>query len=297
MRKLRSRIGVWIPAMMMALPALAYAGEPIDRTVAASAEGVVRVENISGTISVTGWDKDEVHVGGELGRDVEELIIEKDGGEVEIIVELPDNSRNIEDTHLEIRIPEGSKLLLIESVSANVGVGGVRGAVEIETVSGKVVVEADAAACGVETVSGSVDVTGDIAEVEVETVSGRIELREVEGAVEAETVSGAIVIDGGVIESLECAAVSGSMKFDANLTKDGSYEFENVSGSIRLVLSEDDSVTIDVETFSGGIDSEVGGKVRREKYGPGASLSTTLGDGDAEISVTTFSGSVSIEAR
>ena len=57
------------------------------------------------------------------------------------------------------------------------------------------------------------------------------------------------------------------------------------------------SATIDVETFSGSIRSEFDGRSHRERYGPGASLSVIRGDGDADISVSTFSGSVTLEKR
>ena len=52
-----------------------------------------------------------------------------------------------------------------------------------------------------------------------------------------------------------------------------------------------------VETFSGSIKSEFGSAARSDEYGPGMELDTTVGDGDAQVRIESFSGTVKIRAQ
>ena len=58
--------------------------EEVDNRLDAASDGVVSISNVAGTIEVIGWSRNEVEVTGTLGRDVEELIFERDGDEIEI---------------------------------------------------------------------------------------------------------------------------------------------------------------------------------------------------------------------
>ncbi len=49
------------------------AGETVERSGDASANGVVYIENMVGSIEVIGWGKKQVKLEGTLGKDVEEL--------------------------------------------------------------------------------------------------------------------------------------------------------------------------------------------------------------------------------
>ena len=54
----------------------------VNRTIDADANGHVEVSNISGEITIEGWNQSKVEVTGTIGRDVKELIVERDGDEV-----------------------------------------------------------------------------------------------------------------------------------------------------------------------------------------------------------------------
>ena len=73
-------------AFLFAAPLMA---EEVDRTLDAASDGAVDVSNIAGSISVDGWNRNEVHVRGTLGRNVEELIFERDGDRITIKVKVP----------------------------------------------------------------------------------------------------------------------------------------------------------------------------------------------------------------
>lgn len=281
-------------AIFAAAPAL---GRPIDETATAAADGTVRVSNVSGSVKVVGVQGTKVHVTGTAGEKVEDVTVEASGGNVRIEVVLPKNMRGGGgDADLVIEVPKTAEVE-VETVSASIEVDGVQGALEVESVSGNVDVQGPCAAIEAATVSGAIDVVGRVERIEAESVSGAITLEDVAGHIEAQTTSGTIEIDGGEVAKVECTSVSGDIRFEGRPAKEAELVLENFSGSVDVVLGADPDASIEIETFSGAIDSEFGGKVERPQFGPGASLAETLGDGSAQISISTFSGSVELKEK
>ncbi|MBQ60632.1 MAG: hypothetical protein CMQ19_01010 [Gammaproteobacteria bacterium] len=54
----------------------AFAGDDVDKTLAVPSNGLVKIVNTRGEIEIIGWDKDEIHVAGELDDLAEELVFE-----------------------------------------------------------------------------------------------------------------------------------------------------------------------------------------------------------------------------
>src|SRR6056300_662912 len=99
------RLTVILLGTLIALPVVA---EEVDRTVDAAAD--VHVSNIAGEVTISGWSRNEVEVTGELGRDVEELIVERDGDKVTIKVKVPKRGGRGIESNLNIQLPEGSSI-------------------------------------------------------------------------------------------------------------------------------------------------------------------------------------------
>jgi len=285
----------FVTAVSCGLSATSRAGEPIHEEVAAKADGIVSIENLAGSVVITGWDENKVLVEGTLGDGADKVKVEKDGDEVTVEVVLPRRARNVDDTDLVIRVPRKSSLD-IETVSARVEVEGVDGMLDVETVSGAVDLGGVDIA-EVESVSGRIAVEKSTRSVEAESVSGEIVMRQLAGRLSASTTSGAIDVDESKLEVVECETVSGSIEFTGDPRREGTYRFESFSGAVILNLPKDLGAEVEVETFSGSISTDFGGDVRKERYGPGAKLHEQYGDGGAEITVSTFSGSVDLERR
>ena len=136
----RSILG-WTLAGFLLLALAAAAQTEVERRIEAAPGGTVTIENISGSVAVSGWDGTEVEVTGTLGRDVEELLVERDGNTVEIVVEVARGRGHKQSSaHLEVRVPRGSDVE-VETVSADITVSGVDGELSLEAVSGNVTVE------------------------------------------------------------------------------------------------------------------------------------------------------------
>jgi hypothetical protein len=291
------------PAVMvlglLAAPLAATGGQAVDETRPAPADGVVEIENLEGMVTVEGWDKKEVSVTGRLGDGPDRLEVEQDGKRTRVRVVWPRNHRgNVgEDTELLVRVPAKSRVEG-DGVSSGYRVSGLSGDVELETVSGEIHVTGATGRVRVESVSGEIRVEGTSSDVTAEAVSGHIWLKGVQGVVEAGTVSGDIFVAAGDVTRAKSSSVSGDIEVEGNLGGTGTYEFESHSGDVTLRLAPGISAEFEVSTFSGGIESDFGSKSRRtSEYGPGSELSFTVGDGEARIRVTSFSGNVRLIKR
>lgn len=287
------KLTVFVLGFLFAAPA---AAEEVDRTLDAAADGSVYISNISGTVVVEGWRRNEVRVTGQLGKNVEELIFERSGDKVTIKVKVPKKGGRGIESDLTISIPAGSSLD-VGTVSADIEVSGVLGDQKLEAVSGDIqtdTVEADVRAG---TVSGDVEITGQgkDAETRGNTVSGDVVFYKVAGNVAGESVSGDVTIDNGSFDRASFNTVNGDIEFTAELRADGKLTAETVNGDVELDFEGEISGRFDIDTFNGDIDNCFGPKAKRtSKYAPGQELSFQEGNGDARITVSTMNGDISI---
>ena len=135
---------------------IVWASQQVDETRDADADARINVEIISGSIRVTGWDRNQVQVTGTIGDDVEALEVSGSGRTISIELDVPDSwgrRRREVDAQLEISLPAGARLT-VETVSADITVTEVSGAVELGSVSGSVELSGSPSRADVETVSG-----------------------------------------------------------------------------------------------------------------------------------------------
>lgn len=244
---------------------------------AASPAGKVNIQNVSGSVEVIGWDRDEVMVEGRLEEHVRGIEFEVRGDRTEIEVVVEKGRRRGRSAYLTIHVPSGSSVE-VEAVSAPISISDVLGdTIDVEVVSGKIRVE---------------NCRGD---VDAETVSGSIVISGEPTSVNAEAVSGSIDVVAGALTRCELSSVSGSVDFKGSLGDHGRLEVEVVSGSVDLKFTDEVFGRYDISTFSGGIRCDFGPEpTRTSKYSPGRQLHFSHGDGNARVSVETFSGSVRI---
>jgi len=254
----------WIAGMALLLltGGFAVAGQSVNKSVDVGSKANVSIENLAGSVRVTGGSGSTVEVSGTIGDDVEELRVEKHGNRVEIVVEIPEGDRDRDldvESDLEIHVPYDSELD-VETVSASIEVSGVRGGLDLESIS------------------GSVDIDGQLGALDVSTVSGDIRV-----------AAGSSLAEG------DFESVSGSIECAADLGDSGDFSFETVSGDITLSAAGGFSAEWDVQTFSGDIDNDLGPQAERtSKYAPGKELNFTTGGGSASVSVESLSGHVRI---
>lgn len=323
---------IMVPAVLAAtLAAAGSAGaqERVDQRRSTGSTGVVEIHNVAGSVRVVGWNRNEVHVTGELGRGTERLDLVPEGDRLVVRVVLPRRSSS-RGSDIEVRVP-ARKTVRINTVSADIEARDLAGNVEARAVSGDVVTRGrlrevfvqsrsgDAAFDGqaervhaesvsgdvsvggtvrdaveASSVSGDVSVTAATGEVRVNSVSGLVEVASMRGRAEVSTVSGDLRLSGRQLEG-SFQTVSGNVFVSGDLARDGTTTIESHSGTVEVRLAPPLSVTGDVTTFSGGITNDIPGaritrSARREQR-------FTVGRGEARLSIRTFSGDVKLGGR
>ena len=279
-----------------AMLVLTVRAEDINESIDAAANGEVEIVNISGSIEISGWSKNSVQVTGDLGRNVEELIVERNGDKVLIKVKVPRNSHNNIATDLIVSVPFASSID-VSAVSADIDVDGVGGEQSLHTVSGDVTTEADGSDVSAASVSGDVEVSGTSKDTEIiaTTVSGDVTLTDVGGTVTAEVVSGDIEIDGGSFDRVSTISVNGEITFVGELRSDGKLTVETINGDVDIQFDGKVSAKFDIDTFNGDINNCFGPEAERtSKYAPGWELSFTEGDGDGRVIMSSLNGDMDI---
>jgi DUF4097 and DUF4098 domain-containing protein YvlB len=266
--------------------------DSIDQRLDAAPDGVVSISNISGSVKVTGWSRNEVEVSGELGSSVEELIFKRDGNEIEIKVKVPGSSKRNISSELVVQVPEKSSVK-VAGVSADIDVTNVLGILNLQSVSGDIDSEVHAADIEIVTVSGDLKVQGDDKAVhsELSTVSGDIDTQNLAGEVTVNSVTGDLVVVNGSFERVRMETVNGSIVFDAALSGDGTFSVETINGDLDINFSKPVSARFDIETFNGDIRNCFGpDPVRTSKYAPGTELKFSEGDGKGRVTIQTLNG-------
>lgn len=290
----------WLAAAVLAAavpPAMAQ--QQINKRVNVAPDATVEVSNVQGSVTITTWDKNEVELIAEFESAKDELEFEATERNVRIEVERPNGKYgrdDEDDANLTLRVPSRARLV-VDTVSAEIGVTGARGEQSLESVSGEVRTQAFDAPVRATSVSGEVTVTGNggKAGVTTENVSGTSTVTGIRGNYHGEVVSGEINAVVAAGQELELSSVSGDINLQAELVPGARVEMGSVSGVITLKIKPPVNADFDIESFSGDIENCFGQKARdTSKYAPGSELNFSQGNGSARVEIETLSGEISV---
>ncbi len=195
---------------------------------------------------------------------------------------------------LTLYLPEGMELdeVVIDSISADINVSGLSAErASIDTTSGDIVFE-DAALseqAKFDTTSG--DITAKLTaakNVEIDSTSGEIQLtvEEAPDMISTDTVSGDVELTIAGAENLELDSTSGQIKLSAAKAPDA-LSADTVSGDVILFLPEDSDFTVNWDSVSGSIESDLAMKKEGDSY--------IFGKGTKKYDVDTTSGDLDIK--
>ena len=283
-------------AALLLASAPAAAGQKIDESVAAHPKGDVEISNVAGRVEVTGWDEERVQVTGTLGDDVERLEFRDAGKHILVKVILSKGSHRDGDADLRVSVPKGSRLK-VGTVSADIGVRGVQGALRLQSVSGDVGTEVFGEDAQIKSVSGNIRVqgSGDASLLTVTTVSGDAEVADVGGEIVVQTVSGDLEARAPSVDRARINTTNGEARLETALAEGARVEMETINGDLTLMIRGEVDAEFNLETFNGSIRTDFGADpVRTSKYAPGQELRFTEGSGSARVVMETLNGGINI---
>lgn len=196
------------------LAARADVAEMLNRTYPLPRDGIVRLNNINGSIIITAWDRDEVSIEAEKrGRDEDDLkriSIEIDAQPASLVIKTTIaksltnlfNRSSRAQVIYRLHVPTHVRLERIVSVNSSIQVDGMQGAMSLDAVNGSVHATGLAGDVEIESVNGSVTANfsslAGVRSIDLESVNGRIDLtlpKDASGRIEARTTNGRTSIE------------------------------------------------------------------------------------------------------
>lgn len=274
--------------------------DDVSETREANPDARIQFIAVTGDFEIIGHNEASFRLEGELGQDVEELIIDGSADDWRIELEpLKQQSGWYEDmdsSEMTLYVPQAAQLK-VKVVSADLTLENLNGErVEAESVSGDVLLgNVRPERLSASSVSGDVTVEGGgQSDSSLKSVSGDIDATELRGRIELLSVSGDISIEAYEISDFDAETVSGEIFASLSPLDRANIEVNAHSGDIELVLPGNTEMDFEASTFSGSIENAFGGRVI-EKRGPGEEMDFVEGSGDVRIKATTFSGDIYIE--
>lgn len=287
-----------VASMAMLVAAQCASADQVSKTQPADARGEVEIVNVAGSVEVSSWERAEVRVDADLGSNVERLDFRRDGSRTYIKVVLPSMSAGGGSSDLVVKVPRESGLI-INTVSAEQRITGVRGMQRLQAVSGNIETEFGAGDVELKTVSGNILARGDgKGLVRATSVSGDMEIHKAGPELDLNSVSGDMTVSLDRLDRGRIKTTNGDLDLTTTLGEDARVDAEAINGDLNFNFRGAVNAEFDIETFNGDIESCFGPKPSRSReYGPGNELRFSEGQGKGRVRIKTLNGGVMLCKR
>lgn len=266
----------------------------IEKGIRFNKDGSFRIYSLAGSVRIVGWSRDSVHVRGTVAKGDEFHM----GGSPTGAKSFVENSdeRNPGDATLEVFVPARAKLW-IKTASGSVTVSAFLGSLDIYTVSGAISVTGNPDDVNAEAIDGNIKLSGSPRYVRAKSASGRLDFSGTSDDATLSTVSGAVIVESGIFERARIESVTGPIRFDGSVASGGSVVFDTHSGTTDISIPNGAGTDIQVVTIAGKIANTLTkSRPTQGRYGRGAELSTTNGEGGAQMIAKSFKGNITLKA-
>lgn len=250
-----------------------------------SAGAKVSVDNLSGNITITGWDEPRAQVtvtksgGSPQERSRMNVTYTADTGNIALKTVPASSGNNRVQVAYEIKLPRTIGQVTITGASSDVHVSNLKGPISVEVASGSIELKDINGQITAESKSGDVTISDASGKVEAASASGSIEIKDLNGMLSATTASGDI--------SATFIGVAAGQ----------AMSFASASGSIELLFETDFNADFEAQTVSGDINVENIDNINVEKRVVGRSARGKIGTGGQLLEIKTASGDIQISRQ
>ena len=179
----------------------------------------------------------------------------------------------------------------IDGVSSTMRFDGDFNRLNADSASGKIVIisRSGAELVDASSVSGDVEVYGNITSAEADTTSGKVTFDGDFDDIDISTVSGKVTVNGAFFDAnIDTSSGSVSLESTKQIRE---IDVDTVSGGVTLYLPADGGFTVEYDTVSGDLRSNMSASqiLKRDKV--------VYGDGSASINISTTSGNLDINGQ
>ena len=275
--------------LALSLTASSQSDWQTDTTFAVPSGTRLELQNVTGDVVISAWNRSEVRVRADHGRrsgvvaeltgSILRLRAQSDRGIV--------NLGGIADYQLTVPV---NMAIHISGMHADVTIEGTQGDIKVQAVSGDIHVTGGNGTLSLTTIDGMVFVQDGAGRLEAITTSDDVVVDGFQGAVRVEAVSGDISLRRIDSRDVYAEAVSGEVEYEGTIRDDGTYLLSTHSGDLRVAIPASANVLVRAVTSMGLVEStftlpETAQSGRRER-------SYRLGTGSASMELKVFSGDV-----
>jgi len=268
------------------MPAICLqAADRIEKTFPVSKNASLILTNYTGTISVKGWQNSEVKVVCTKHSQNVEIDTESTPSKVKVTTHVLDKLATADKARVDyqVYVPEEATIEIVNNM----------GTVDVENIKGAVKVDVFEAVVKIAGVQGGVQAT---------SLGSKLTISESTGPIQATTVSGDIAFSKLDSNSVTANSTLGNISYQGDFVRLGNYRFSTNEGVILVQCPEQASVEWNARTVKGKIRSNL--PIRSKNHAPSSagiagkqSLFGTLNQGDANVTLSTFSGEININRR
>jgi len=185
--------------------------------------------------------------------------------------------------------------LRINKQNGDISVSAVDGACQIRSLNGDVFVSNVKGLADVGTTGGDMNIQNSGGDVLRNSATGSRDLRCVKGRADANTASGSISLVG-VGGDVNANTASGEVLFRGRIQAGGRYRLKTISGEVEMSIQPDPpGFTVTMSTYTGELETDFQLKVEGQSQSrPNRRVIGRYGDGQAQLMLDSFSGSVRI---
>ncbi len=266
-----------------------------------------------GNLKITGWERSEIRAfvsnGSEVGFKVQQKSRQNNAGWVWVIGSDPAKNKEVNSEEclsgeeIELDVPRGA-VVRVKGSTSQTTIEAVRKTV-VKIVGGDISLYNIEQGINATTYEGDVTAENSGGAITLESGNGNIVAfdaapSEIGDIFSAKTGSGAITLQRIEHRQTEINSNSGSIKFVGEFQNGGQYTFGTQNGTISLAIPEKSSCKINASYGFGAFNSELPLQNVKKNPNPASraqSLSALMGGGDANVNLTTASGSIRIRKQ
>lgn len=217
-----------------------------------------------------------------------------DGATLTITVDVPQTPLGY-SCDVDLTLPEDIEIELTTS-NGNVNVVDHQNGITLHSANGNVNATNTAGAAALSTDNGDINIEGHVGDIDAMTKNGSVDMKNTQGSAEIESSSGDLLVSNHVGD-ITGTATNGVVDADVDMPKtNGECVFENTSGSVTVAVETDVGAEVYLETTAGTVSVDPSFGMTDEN--PDANIfEGTMGDGSGNISLTSTSDDVTLDAR
>ncbi len=244
------------------------------------------LQDLSGSVSVESWDRDELRV--EVGEKGENSVrVRRSGGDLDL--RFVDDRERDREARLRLTVPAWLDLT-ISGREVEVEIRGVDGEISVRNLEGDLLLINLGGAVSAYTAQGSIEAHGLTGEGKLRTGEDDIWVTESTASLELRTVDGDITLMDMDAPRIQARTTDGEIEFSGHILGGGDYGFYSHEGDIDLEVRNPVNLDATVTVYGGEFVSDF--PVRAQSLRTGEGLMFSLGSGGARLVVETFDGDV-----